>query len=131
MITPIISDKRPIINVNINGKEASMLVDTGSSLGIIDINSKDKFDFKLGSKLNIVVSGMGGTSDESVYHVRNCIVDIGGIKLHQFVTTDISAVQESIKQNTGIKIDGIIGTTQIKMSEMKIDLDNKVIKIGY
>lgn len=38
-----------------------MLVDTGSSLGIIDINSKDKFDFKLGSKLNIVVSGMGGT----------------------------------------------------------------------
>ena len=129
MITPIISDKRPIINVNINNKEASMLVDTGSSLGIIDINSKDKFDFKLGSKLNIIVSGMGGTSDESVYHLKDCIVDIGGIQLYQFVTTDLSAIQESIKQNTGIKIDGIIGTTQIKMSEMKIDLDNKVIKI--
>lgn len=96
MITPIISDKRPIINVNINNKEASMLVDTSSSLGIIDINSKDKFDFKLGSKLNIVISGMGGTSDESVYHLKDCIVDIGGI------------------QHTGIKIDEIIGTTQNK-----------------
>lgn len=32
MITPIISDKRPIINVNINGKEASMLVDNKDGL---------------------------------------------------------------------------------------------------
>lgn len=131
MIAPLISDKRPIIKVNINGKEACMLVDTGSSLGIVDINAKKKFGFKLGSKLNTTISGAGGTSNEPVYHTKDCTIDIGGIQIYQFVTTDISAIQESIKANTGITVDGIIGTTQIKSAEMKIDLDNKVIKIGY
>lgn len=38
MIAPFISNKRPIINATINNKQVAMLVDTGSSLGIIDIN---------------------------------------------------------------------------------------------
>lgn len=131
MITPIICDSRPIIEVNINGHKAKMLVDTGSSLGIIDINKQREFEFKLKSKMAGTITGMGGSSAEPAYQLKDCNVDIMGIPLYQFIATDISAVQKAIRDNTNIEIDGIIGTTQIKMSEMKIDLDNKVIKIGY
>lgn len=131
MIAPILSDKRPIIKVSINNKDAYMLVDTGSTLGIIDINCKDKYKFNLSSKILGTVIGMGGESEEAAYNIKDCIVDIAGVKLYQFISTDISVIKDSIKKNTGIEINGIIGTTQIKMTEMKIDLDNKVIIIGY
>lgn len=131
MIAPIISDKRSIINVNINNKEVPMLVDTGSSLGIIDINKQKELGFKLTSKIPGTISGIGGESDSSAYNIKDCIVDIAGVKLYQFISTDISSVVESIKNSTGIEIYGIIGFTQIDMAEMKIDIDNKVIKIGY
>lgn len=68
---------------------------------------------------------------KKAYNIKDCIVDIAGVKLYQFISTDISSVVESIKNSTGIEIYGIIGFTQIDMVEMKIDIDNKVIKIGY
>jgi len=37
----------------------------------------------------------------------------------------------TIKQNTGITICGILGFTQIKMTEMKIAVDCNTIKLGY
>lgn len=131
MIAPIISDKRPIIEVSVNGVKTPMLVDTGSSLGILDINKEKELSFSLKSKLPGVIIGMGGSSESPAYHVGDCVIDVAGVKLYQFITTDISGIVDSIKKETGIEISGIIGFTQIQMSEMKIDLDNKVIKIGY
>lgn len=131
MIAPIISDKRPIIEVSVNGIKVPMLVDTGSSLGILDINKEEELSFSLKSKLPGVITGMGGSSESPVYHVRDCVIDVAGVKLYQFIATDISGIVDSIRRETGIEISGIIGFTQIQMSEMKIDLDNKIIKIGY
>lgn len=131
MIAPIISDKRPIIEVSVNGIKVPMLVDTGSSLGILDINKEEELSFSLKSKLPGVITGMGGSSESPAYHVRDCVIDVAGVKLYQFIATDISGIVDSIRRETGIEISGIIGFTQIQMSEMKIDLDNKIIKIGY
>lgn len=131
MIAPMISDKRPIIEVSVNGITTPMLVDTGSALGIIDINKKEELGFSLRSKLSGNISGVGGESSSPVYHVKNCDVNILGVPLVQFVTTDISGIISSIKKETGIEISGIIGFTQIELAEMKIDVDNKVVKIGY
>lgn len=130
MITKSISDKRIIIPVNINNKEAQMLVDTGASVGIIDIDCKKEYEFDLGSELGGTIVGVGGESMQA-YHTRNLDIDIEGIKLYQFVTMNIDSVKNSIKKETGITIQGIIGLTQIKMSEMKIDANNGIIKIGY
>ena len=130
MIAKSISEDRIIIPVNINNKEGYMLVDTGASLGIIDIDCKKEYKFDLGSKIGGVIVGVGGKVS-SAYRTKNLRVDIGGVKLYQFITMSIDSVRESIKQKTGITIQGIIGRTQIKMSEMKIDADNGIIKIGY
>lgn len=130
MIAKFVTDKRPIIEVAINGKKAYMLVDTGASIGVIDSLRLDEYGVGMGSSLGGTVTGVGG-SQEEVRHTKNCTVDVGGVKLYQFVTFNLSSVASSIERETGIEISGIIGTTQIKMSEMKIDLDNGYIKIGY
>ena len=130
MIAKFVTDKRPIIEVSINGKRAYMLVDTGASIGVIDSRVLGKYGVGKGSEMGGSVTGVGGIQ-EDVCHTKNCTVDVGGVKLYQFVTFNISSVADSIERETGIEIDGIIGTTQIKMSEMKIDLDNGYIKIGY
>lgn len=130
MIAKFVTDKRPIIEVTINGRKAYMLVDTGASIGVIDSRRLDEYGVGMGSSLGGTTTGVGG-SQEEVRHTKNCMVEVGGINLYQFVTFDLSSVASSIERETGIKISGIIGTTQIKMSEMKIDLDNGYIKIGY
>lgn len=130
MIAKFVTDKRPIIEVLINGNKAYMLVDTGASIGVIDSRVLGKYGVGKGSAMAGSVTGVGGRQ-EDVCHTKNCTVDVGGVKLYQFVTFNLSSVADSISRETGIDIAGIIGTTQIKMSEMKIDLDNGYIKIGY
>lgn len=129
MILPLESNKRPIVKASINNKEVYMLVDTGASVGVIDLNALDKLDVKRGYELEYELVGLG--SNNKAYHTKRCIVDANGVKLYQFITMDISNIVESIKHETNITISGIIGTPQIKSSEMKIDLDNGIIKIGY
>ena len=43
MIATILSDKRPIIKISINGNDAYALVDTGASLNLIDDNQLKSF----------------------------------------------------------------------------------------
>lgn len=131
MIVKSVSSDRLIIEVNINNKKGYMLVDTGASIGLIDIDSIDEYHFNLGKQLDTVISGVSGESQSKVYYTKNLNVDIQGIPVHQLVATDISFVKHSIKQNTGITICGVLGLTQIKMTEMKIAVDCNAIKLGY
>lgn len=131
MIVKSVSSDRLIIEVNINNKKGYMLVDTGASVGLIDIDSIDEYHFDLGKQLDTVISGVSGESQSKVYYTKNLNVDIQGIPVHQLVATDIFSVKHSIKQNTDITICGILGLTQIKMTEMKIAADCNTIKLGY
>ena len=130
MIAKILSKQRPIINISINGKTAPVLIDTGASMSILDICQKKNYDFDIRNKMNVSIIGVGGKQNDA-YHVKNANIDLQGIPLYQFATMDISNVVESIHKATGIRVSGILGTGHIKLLEMKIDLENDVIKIGY
>lgn len=129
LIILILSDSRPLVEVDINGRPAVMLVDTGSSTGLIDINQMDEYGFSLMAKTDMVISSIGGKQCES-YRVRDLWVRLEGIAIYQFLATDISLVVESIYKETGYRISGIIGYDQIKNAEIKIDASNNQIKIG-
>lgn len=129
LIILIISDSRPLVEVEINGRPAVMLVDTGSSTGLIDINQMDEYGFSLMAKTDMVISSIGGKRCES-YRVRDLWVRLEGISIYQFLATDISLIAESIHKETGYRISGIIGYDQIKNAEIKIDASNNQIKIG-
>lgn len=129
LIILILSDSRPLVEVEINGRPAVMLVDTGSSTGLIDINQMDEYGFSLMAKTDMVISSIGGKRCES-YRVRDLWVRLEGIALYQFLATDISLIVESIYKETGYRISGIIGYDQIKNAEIKIDASDNLITIG-
>lgn len=130
MIVPIVSDKRPIIQVEVNKRKCYFLVDTGSSLGILNMTDAKLLGFKLGSKL--MATAIGATGNEmDLYHVKDIDVNIMGIKMYQFVATNIDSIVESIRQATGFAISGIIGTLQINQAELKINLQDRIVTVGY
>lgn len=129
LIILILSDTRPLVEVEINGRPAVMLIDTGSSTGLIDIDQMDEYGFSLMAKTDMVISSIGGKRCES-YRVRDLWVRLEGIALYQFLATDISLIAESIHKETGYRISGIIGYDQIKNAEIKIDASDNLITIG-
>ena len=128
MIATVLSDKRPIIKISINGNNAYALVDTGASLNLIDDNQLKSFKvsrrFKMGD-----AQGVGGSTE--LYHVNNCKVDIEGVPVYQFVSSDLSNIVNSIEAETNIKISCILGIPAIKEAELIINPSTNEISIGY
>ena len=121
------SDKRPIVEVVVNGVRTSMLVDTGSSLNIIDVNQLTDLGIKKRFKMSSANAVFGKTT---MWQLLECDVRFQGINVYQFAATDIKMVVHSIEHNTGIKIAGILGTPAIKELKMVIDLSRGIVTIN-
>lgn len=124
MIIKLESKKRPIIKVNINGVKHCALIDTGASVSIVS-NEIEQSNREYQSN----VIGAGGERLK-LYYPRKTVIDIEGIRLTNFLLGNISSVTGSIKKQTGIKISMIIGTPDIRCTEMKIDLWNNIVNLG-
>lgn len=121
------SENRPIVEVIINGVRTSMLVDTGSSLNIIDVNQL----INLGVKKRFKMSSANAVfCKTTMWQLLECDVRFQGINVYQFAATDIEMVVHSIEHNTGIKIAGILGTPAIKELGMIIDLKRGIVTLS-
>lgn len=116
------SESRLIIEVEINGKSAYMLVDTGATVGMIDERKVKSYGLKKGRNFNGTIVGAGGT----MKNVRHCDTSavFQGRLIPQFLLADIKNVVESIKRETGIEILGIISLSQMKIIGMNIDTNS-------
>lgn len=121
------SDKRPIVEVRINGIRRSMLIDTGSSINIIDVNQLSDLGVKKRFKMSSSYSILGKTE---MWHVLELNIKLNGIDIYQFAAADLEMIVNSIESNTGIKISGILGTPAIKDLEMIINLSKNNIIIN-
>lgn len=130
MIAKVTSGKRLIVDFVVNGKTAPVLLDTGASISILDLSQRKEYGFDTRSKMGGQLTGVGGQASDA-YFVKNLDMKLQGLPVYQVVTSDLSGVVESIHQETGIKIAGIIGLPQIKELELKIDPDQGIVKIGY
>lgn len=54
------TEKRLIIEVEVNGNEANMLIDTGASVGFFDSNQRKKFGLIEGKDYQGTLVGAGG-----------------------------------------------------------------------
>lgn len=113
------TEKRLIVEVKINGKSAYMLIDTGASAGIIDMNQADDFDVVVGNKYCGIIVGAGGEMQDVRY--THTMAEFEGKKIPQFLLADISNIVRSIKRETGIKILGIISLKQMQVIGLNID----------
>ena len=124
--TSSISDKRLIVEGQVNGKAACFLVDTGASVGLMDENQRDDYGLIKGRRYNGTIIGAGG----EMSNVRQCdtFLNIEDRVLPQFLLADIEGVVESIKRETGVKILGIISLPQMKFGNLSLDCnDNEII----
>ena len=131
MIATVLTDKRPIIQVSINGHETAALVDTGASLSIVSESVASKYGFKKGLKFSGTIIGLDG-SEQSMHHTgKDFNFEVEGIRAHQFVIGNIDAIKSSIKKETGIEISAIIGYPTIKQLELIINPSTNEVSIGY
>lgn len=111
----------PIVTLNINGHYVRLLVDTGSTMNILDKSLKTKLRFT-SDPSSIEFEGIGGNRNAEV--VGNTLVKYKeDIVFIRFVTLDIS----NISKTTGIQ--GIIGSEFLEENGYMIDFkNNKLIK---
>ena len=121
------SNKRLIVKVKVNDKDAYMLLDTGASVGFFDINQKKKYGLKEGFRYHGTLIGAGGEMKD----VKHCdtFVEFEGKTIPQFLLADISNVVKSIKRETDIEILGIISLPQMKFAGIGIDANDMEIII--
>ena len=120
------SNKRLIIEVEVNNKSAYMLIDTGASVGFMDSKQRKDYGLIVGKDYPGTVVGAGG----EIYNIKYCntIVTFENKTIPQFLLADLSNVVKSIKKETGLEILGIISLSQMKIAGLGIDAnDNEII----
>ena len=123
----LLNRNRPLIDVEINGVKAAMLIDTGSSMNIIC--SKKLARFGIDAKnVNRSVNTISGKSN--VFLISKTDIFVKNRQLFNFYSVDILASCESIEAETGIEVVGILGTPAIKELGMVIDLSRGIITIN-
>ena len=118
---------RPIIEATRNGNDCYLLIDTGSSLNIVDFSQLDDLGIKRRFKIGDVMCIAGGSVLWQIFQVP---VNVKGRTVNQFISSDLTVIRESILQSTGIKIAGILGTPAIKELGMVIDLSRGIVTIN-
>ena len=122
----LLNRNRPLIDVEINGVKAAMLIDTGSSINIICTSKLAKYGAsdKVVKNYAKTISGV-----RNIYTINDVDVNIKGNILTSFYSVDIEASCKSIEAETGIEVAGILGTPAIKELGMVIDLRRGIITI--
>jgi hypothetical protein len=118
----------PIIKGTINGITAHFLVDTGSTITVLNESLQDHYGFSVAKNRfwnKRCVIGMGGRC--FLKEVHDVTVGLGGMHL-EFVnkSSDLTMLSEQFAAH-GIAIAGIIGTDLLCFLGANIDLKTQVI----
>lgn len=119
------SNKRLIIEVEVNGKEANMLIDTGASVGFMDIKQRKDYGLIPGKDFQGSLVGAGG----AIHNVKHCksMAEFEGKLIPQFLLADISDIVKSVKRETGIEILGIVSLKQMAIIGLNIDVNSNEV----
>lgn len=120
-----LSEKRLIIECNVNGKTAAFLIDTGASIGLIDKNQTKKYNLLSSRKYTGTIVGAGGEIENP--YICDNIINIEDKIMNQFLLVDLSNIVDSIKRETGITILGIVSLPQMKFIGMNIDTNDNLL----
>lgn len=121
-------DKFPIIHLNFNGHKGTFLLDTGADTNIIDkkffdIINKEK-DHEIEKSSGLIFGG--GFAESPGMTTIN--FKYGANKFQQsFDIFDMSSAFDSIHSDTGIKLDGLLGSKFFLEYQWILDFEKMVI----
>ena len=119
------SNKRLIVKVKVNDKDAYMLLDTGASVGFMDSKQRKDYGLIPGKDFQGSLVGAGG----AIHNVKHCntMAEFHGKVIPQFLLADISDIVKSVKRETGIEILGIISLKQMSIIGLNIDVNSNEV----
>lgn len=117
-----------LVSMLINGKKANMLIDTGASRTVFDLNRIKRFvkekEFNSNEKLS---TGLGTSTMQSF--LVTIEMDKITIKNYTTVLLDLSHVNNSYEQIKLKAIDGVIGSDLLVQYKAVINFEKKVLKL--
>ncbi|MEN7546962.1 retropepsin-like aspartic protease [Rapidithrix thailandica] len=123
---------QPIVIGKLNGKKAYFLIDTGSDVTLLNLKDANKFRFKF-RKIDLQgykLSALGSEHQQEIWMAYNVAIHLGNKKMKgYFKVFDLSRIASSIRRDSGIKINGIIGSDVMKKHKFLIDYEAKEISI--
>lgn len=114
-----LTTKRPIVECTIGGKPAAFLLDTGASVAFIDREFVGEYSIEQGKRYNGTLVGVGGAM-RGVRYCNTFVTLPNGKDVAQFLLADISGIRDSIKEETGIDIVGIVSYPQMQFAEITL-----------
>ena len=123
---------KPIIEASINGKKALFVLDSGSSLTILNSSMARHFKFKVvGPRYygKSLITSFGGSIQE-LRNVYQANVAIGGHRIDKIqYAYNMDRIVQSIYNRTGLKIAGLIGSDVMYRYGFKIDYVSRAVSI--
>ncbi len=110
----------------INGKRASLLVDTGASVGMLNQGDRKRLALREGRPYNGTLIGAGG---EIEARICDTFVTICGKTVSQFVMADMDGIVRSVERETGVRIVGILSLPQMQFMGMQVDANDSLLII--
>jgi len=119
--------------VKINGKKAKLLVDTGASRTVFDINRIKKFTGTKKFDKNKQLSTGLGTSTMQSHNTILKTLEIGKLKLKEFeaILLDLSHVNDSYERIGHSTIDGVLGGEVLVKHKAVIDYGKKQMRLKW
>lgn len=121
------------IKGKINGKVANLLIDTGASRTVFDLNRMDKFINKKDLKKNDQLSTGLGTNS-MVSHVSEIKkLDLGGLIIANYdaIFIDLSHVNKSYENIKLKPIDGVIGSDILLQFKAVVNYDKMELVLKF
>ncbi len=115
------------VNVLLNGKSIALLIDTGASRTVFDLNFiKENFEDSSLQKSDSLTTGIGTNTLES-FSLSIAKLTIGNIEIENFKTAvvDLSHLNETYQTLSIPMVQGVLGNDILNQYEALIDYKNK------
>ena len=114
----------PLIKLSLNDRDVYFIVDTGSSISVLDITKSKKLSFKFHNEMNTKSVGLGG--EFSLYYISGYEVKINDQQIFgKFVGKDLSEITSLLQNKTNLMVVGIIGMDILTYYDVSISFLDK------
>lgn len=118
----------PFLMVEINGKEAYFLLDTGSGSSVLDMEQLKYYKITTSPLDNMGFRGVGGTTKRvsKVTNVNTIKINNKNYAVNLFAS-ELRTVVDAIKTNIGVNIFGILGSDFFEYHNTVLDYRRNVV----
>ncbi|MCG8309935.1 MAG: aspartyl protease family protein [Cytophagales bacterium] len=124
------ADSQPIIKGKLNGKNAYFLVDSGSDATILNFRDVKKYGINYAKIYSdrYRFSGLNSEQSGEFLIANNMDMYLNGKKMEGcYWLLDLSKIVRSISSDTGIRINGIIGSDMMRKYDFVIDYETEKV----